>query len=71
MQTNRKFSHVVRPSDDEPQRRPRFTQISDLVRKPRPPYELGQVNEGKQILLHQYLPRLVPPNPRQDRPENV
>ncbi|XP_039495429.1 uncharacterized protein LOC120454299 isoform X1 [Drosophila santomea] len=33
MQTNRKFSHVVRPSDDEPQRRPRFTQISDLVRK--------------------------------------
>ncbi|XP_033167594.1 uncharacterized protein LOC117145879 [Drosophila mauritiana] len=33
IQTNRKFSHVVRPSEDEPQRRPRFTQISDLVKK--------------------------------------
>ncbi|KAH8346619.1 hypothetical protein KR084_007115 [Drosophila pseudotakahashii] len=33
IQTNRKFSHVVRPSEDEAQRRPRFTQISDLVRR--------------------------------------
>jgi len=35
IQTNRKFSHVVRPSEcgEEPQRRPRFTQISDLVRR--------------------------------------
>nr|XP_016998990.2 uncharacterized protein LOC108058624 [Drosophila takahashii] len=33
IQTNRKFSHVVRPSEDEVQRRPRFTQISDLVRR--------------------------------------
>uniref|UniRef100_A0A6P4FES8 Uncharacterized protein LOC108049241 n=1 Tax=Drosophila rhopaloa TaxID=1041015 RepID=A0A6P4FES8_DRORH len=33
IQTNRKFSHVVRPSEDEGQRRPRFTQISDLVRR--------------------------------------
>ncbi|XP_017085488.2 uncharacterized protein LOC108117511 [Drosophila eugracilis] len=33
IQTNRKFSHVVRSSVGEPQRRPRFTQISDLVRK--------------------------------------
>ncbi|KAH8247910.1 hypothetical protein KR038_011772 [Drosophila bunnanda] len=39
MQTNRKFSHVVRPNKEvspertENQRRPRFTQISDLVRR--------------------------------------
>ncbi|XP_017047002.1 uncharacterized protein LOC108092055 [Drosophila ficusphila] len=34
MQTNRKFSHIVRPSEeDEGQRRPRFTVISDLVKR--------------------------------------
>ncbi|XP_017117391.1 uncharacterized protein LOC108139235 [Drosophila elegans] len=69
IQTNRKFSHVVRPSEDEGQRRPRFTQISDLVRKSVTTTTI-RTEPGQRIAADPHPSVSAPPSPTKSPPRS-
>ncbi|XP_017020295.1 uncharacterized protein ana1 [Drosophila kikkawai] len=73
MQTNRKFSHVVRPNQDvspertENQRRPRFTQITDLVRRTE---TMTSIRTEPRCLKEPEVAEAKPPSPTKSLPRS-
>ncbi|XP_020810955.1 uncharacterized protein LOC110186229 [Drosophila serrata] len=73
MQTNRKFSHVVRPNKEvspertESQRRPRFTQITDLVRRTE---TMTSIRSEPSRPTEPEVAETVPPSPTKSLPRS-